>query len=100
MGVGSIDAVAGAAFDADVLSPEPQDYVVVLDQPWLDGINAGDGFIRQFVAVPLGEGLTVESQLAGGEEQGGLIVSLFAPRALPIAEAQIMRLLALRSPAA
>ena len=28
--------------------------LVVPDQPWLDGINAGNGFIRQVVAMPLG----------------------------------------------
>src|SRR6201999_2702855 len=57
-----------------------QDYVVIPDQPWLDGINAGDGFIRQFVAVPLGAGLTVEGQLTGHEEQGGMTLALHAPR--------------------
>tara|TARA_R110002050_G_scaffold48975_2_gene113939 strand:- start:698 stop:1456 length:759 start_codon:yes stop_codon:yes gene_type:complete len=29
----------------------------------LDGINSGDGVVRQFVAVPLGQGLTVEGQV-------------------------------------
>ena len=42
------------------------------DQPWLDGINAGDGFIRQFVAVPLGLGATVEAQVTGDEVHGGV----------------------------
>jgi len=41
----------------------------------LDGINAGQGFIRQFVAIPLGSGVTVEAQLTGKEEQGGIEVS-------------------------
>jgi hypothetical protein len=64
----------------NTLSGRPQDYLLIPDQPWLDGINAGDGFIRQFVAVPLGEGLTVEGQLTGDEQEGGLTLSLFAPR--------------------
>lgn len=80
IGIGGIDAISGDPFRADALSKKPQDYVVVPDQPWLDGINAGDGFIRQFVAVPLGEGLTVEAQLTGAESEGGLALSLFEPR--------------------
>jgi hypothetical protein len=79
VGIGGVDAISGGPF-ADALTGDPQDYVVVPDQPWLDGINAGDGFIRQFVAAPLGEGLTVEGQVTGVEEEGGLTLSLFAPR--------------------
>jgi hypothetical protein len=80
VGIGGIDAISGETFEPRTLTAEPQDYVVVPDQPWLDGVNAGDGFIRQFVAVPLGEGLTVEAQLTGTEERGGLTLSMFAPR--------------------
>jgi hypothetical protein len=80
VGIGGIDAMSGAAFDPAVLTADPQDYVVIPDQPWLDGINAGDGFIRQFVAVPLGEGLTVEGQLTGREDVGGITLALHAPR--------------------
>jgi hypothetical protein len=80
VGIGGIDALTGEPFRAATLSAEPQDYVVIPDQPWLDGINAGDGFVRQFVAVPLGEGLTVEAQLTGDEREGGITLSLFEPR--------------------
>ena len=80
VGIGGIDALTGETFEAGRLSAEPQDYVVIPSQPWLDGIKAGDGFIRQFVAVPLGEGLTVEAQLTGREREGGLALSLFEPR--------------------
>ena len=80
VGIGGIDAISGKTFSSQTLMTDPQDYVVVPNQPWLDGFNAGDGFIRQFVAVPLGEGLTVEAQLTGTEEQGGLTLSMFAPR--------------------
>ena len=45
VGVGGINAVSGAAWDT-TLRADPQDYVVVPDQPWLDGIDAGDGYIR------------------------------------------------------
>ncbi|MFM8858073.1 MAG: hypothetical protein ACKOI2_12925, partial [Actinomycetota bacterium] len=54
------------------LVKDPQNYVVLPDQPWLDGINAGDGFIRQFVAVPLGSEATVEAQVTGRETHGGV----------------------------
>jgi hypothetical protein len=80
IGTGGIDAISGEDFEPSKLSAKPQDYVVIPDQPWLDGINAGDGFIRQFVAVPLGEGLTVEAQLTGQEKEGGLVLSLFEPK--------------------
>src|SRR4051812_49113255 len=70
VGIGGVDAISGETFELATLTPEPQDYVVIPDQPWLDGINAGDGFIRQFVAVPLGDGLTVEGQLTGTECEG------------------------------
>lgn len=51
---------------------DTQDYVVVPQQPWLDGINAGKGFIKQFVAVPLGKDQTVEAQVTGNDEFGGM----------------------------
>jgi hypothetical protein len=62
----------GAASWMEHLIGDPQNYVALPDQPWLDGINAGDGFIRQFVAVPLGSGVTVEGQVTGQETHGGV----------------------------
>lgn len=78
IGVGSVNAVSGQPWDLQ-LRTVPQDYVVIPDQPWLDGINAGEGFIRQFVAMPLGSGHTVEGQVAGKEEVGGLQIAVFEP---------------------
>ncbi|HDR9105982.1 hypothetical protein [Paraburkholderia sp. A3RO-2L] len=49
-----------------------QDYVTIPDQPWLDGFNVGNGQIRQFVAMPLGDGYTVEEQITGEAVHGGL----------------------------
>lgn len=71
IGTGKVCAVSGEAWQ-DRLVGKPQNYVALPDQPWLDGINAGDGFIRQFVAVPLGSGATVEGQLTGEEKHGGV----------------------------
>ena len=53
--IGKINAVTGKPWD-QTLHAAPQDYLVCPDQPWLDGINAGEGYIRQFVALPLGMG--------------------------------------------
>jgi len=71
VGVGKMCAVSGLPW-IEHLVKDPQNYVVLPDQPWLDGINAGDGFIRQFVAVPLGSGATVEGQVTGQEIHGGV----------------------------
>jgi hypothetical protein len=79
VGVGGINAVSGTGWD-EALHAAPQDYLVCPDQPWLDGINAGDGTIRQFVAVPLGQGYSVEGQLTGKETVGGLQILALAPR--------------------
>ncbi|HEY7545931.1 MAG TPA: hypothetical protein VID27_13650, partial [Blastocatellia bacterium] len=49
-------------------------------QPWLDGINAGEGYIKQFVAMPLGMGYTVEAQMTGEETFGGVQIIVYEPR--------------------
>jgi hypothetical protein len=77
--VGKINAITGQEWSED-LQAEPQDYIVCPDQPWLDGINDGDGYIRQFVAMPLGMGYTVEGQVTGKEEFGGLQIVVFDPK--------------------
>ena len=69
--MGKVCAVSGLPW-IEHLTGDPQNYVALPDQPWLDGINAGDGFIRQFVAVPLGSGATVEGQVTGQETHGGV----------------------------
>lgn len=79
VGVGRINAISGEPW-GEGLSADPQDYVVAPDQPWLDGINSGAGTVRQFVAVPLGSGRTVEGQLTGEESEDALVVRVFEPR--------------------
>ncbi|WP_206056747.1 hypothetical protein [Nocardioides sp. GY 10113] len=66
VGVGRVRAVSGNDW-ALRLSQDLQSYAPVPEQPWHAGINAGDGFIRQVVAVPLGHGATVEAQVRGEE---------------------------------
>jgi len=68
---GKICAVTGESW-FNHLNTGPQDYVVVPEQPWLDGYCVEKGVIRQFVAMPLGDGYTVEEQLNGAAEHGGV----------------------------
>src|SRR4051794_34612711 len=77
--VGGVNAISGKPWGAG-LSAAPQDYLVVPDQPWLDGIKSGKDVVRQFVAMPLGLGYTVEAQLTGKEDVGGLQLRVFEPR--------------------
>ncbi len=77
--VGRINAVSGEPLTEE-LQTTPQNYVVCPDQPWLDGINAGDGFIRQFVAMPLGSNYTVEGQVTGSETFGGIQIVVYEPK--------------------
>ena len=73
---GKICAVTGDAW-AERLNRDPQDYLVVPEQPWLDGYCVAKDVIRQFVAMPLGAGYTVEEQLTGTAEHGGLQIIAF-----------------------
>jgi hypothetical protein len=73
---GKINAVTGDAW-TNPLVREPQDYLVVPDQPWLDGFSVGKGLVRQFVAMALGEGYTAEEQLTGEAEHGGVQIVVY-----------------------
>ncbi|MEW2634133.1 hypothetical protein AB0903_21420 [Streptomyces sp. NPDC048389] len=76
VGVGKVCAVSGEPWRT-TLTRTPQNYVVLPRQPWLDGINSGKGTVRQFVAVPLGMGATVEGQVTGEETWGGVQLQAF-----------------------
>ena len=78
--VGMVNAVSGDPWSEPIVAGREQDYLVCPPQPWLDGINAGDGVVRQFVAMPLGMGYTVEGQLTGDERFGGIQLVCFAPK--------------------
>jgi hypothetical protein len=79
VGVGKVCAISGEPW-SEGLRSSPQDYVVTGTQPWLDGIAAGAGTIRQFVAMPLGMGYTVEGQITGEERHGGVQLQAYAPK--------------------
>jgi len=76
--VGMVNAVSGEPWSQRI--DDEQDYLVCPPQPWLDGIKSEDGIIRQFVAMPLGMGYTVEGQLTGEERFGGIQLIAFDPR--------------------
>ena len=77
---GKINALTGERWKNE-LSSYPQDYLVVPDQPWLDGFCVERGLIRQFVAMLLGEGYTTEEQLNGEAEHGGLQFAVYPMKA-------------------
>ena len=68
---GKINAITGEPWQ-EPLQREPQDYLVLPRQPWLDGFCVKKGLIRQFVAATLGQGATVEEQITGQAVNGGL----------------------------
>lgn len=75
--IGKVNAISGQAWDEAL---QPQNYIVCPNQPWLDGINIGRSSIRQFVAMPLGSGVTVEAQVRGAEEFGGIQILVYEPK--------------------
>ncbi|KAL2752824.1 hypothetical protein ACRALDRAFT_1083413 [Sodiomyces alcalophilus JCM 7366] len=56
-----------------------QDYVVLPEQPWLDGIVSHNGRVRQFVAQPQGSGFSVEAQVYGEDYAGGIQMEIVPP---------------------
>lgn len=79
IGAGKINAVSGRKW-SERLTKRPQNYVVLPDQPWLDGFNVGKGVIRQFVAAPLGKGYTVEEQIDSESDIGGIQIEAIPPK--------------------
>ena len=73
---GKICAIIGQQWE-EGLSQDPQNYVVLPKQPWLDGYCVEEGVIRQFVAMPLGDGYTAEEQLTGEAVHGGLQIAAY-----------------------
>lgn len=68
---GKINAITGDSW-SNKLHTNPQDYLTIPKQPWLDGFCISKGKIRQFVAMPLGDEYTAEEQLTGAAEHGGI----------------------------
>jgi hypothetical protein len=77
---GKINAVSGKRWQPE-LDPGERDYIVVPDQPWLDGYCVAKDQVRQFIAMPMGAGYTAEEQITGKAEHGGLQVIVYPMKA-------------------
>jgi len=89
---GKINAVTGELWRVD-LQKDPQNYLVLPQQPWLDGFAVRKGVIRQFVAMPLGAGFSIEEQITGKADTGGIQLQVFPMRAEAYFRSQIEALL-------
>jgi hypothetical protein len=69
--------VSASPCNSPDLGEQPQNYVVIPTQPWLDGFCVREGVIRQFVAMPLSAGYTAEEQITGQAEYGGLQIQVY-----------------------
>ncbi|KAF8838428.1 hypothetical protein BDN67DRAFT_1013096 [Paxillus ammoniavirescens] len=78
--VGGVNAVTGVANSSLTPPNSKQDYIVAGLQPWLDGIMTASGVVRQFVGMSHGSGYTVEEQVTGKTEHGGLQFDIFPVR--------------------
>ena len=67
---GRVNAVTGKPWGDGAI--EEGNYMVAPKQLWIDGFAVRPGVVAQFVCAPLGAGYTVEGQLTGAEEFGGL----------------------------
>jgi tetratricopeptide (TPR) repeat protein len=77
--VGRINAITGKPYDERIRQHE-QDYVIIPEQRWLDGINTGKNLVSQFVAMPIGEGFTIEEQMTDEARHGGFQIVVFEPK--------------------
>src|SRR5215470_2858921 len=76
---GKINAISGKPWKPE-LDGSDRDYIVVPEQPWLDGFCIAKDVVRQFVAMPLGSGYSVEEQITGKPEHGGLQIIVYPMR--------------------
>lgn len=78
--IGGVNGITGEPMVPDMSTllkskngvPPKQDYIIVPPQPWLDGVAVAPGIVRQFVAMPTGTGYSVEHQVTGKENVGGI----------------------------
>jgi hypothetical protein len=73
---GKVNAVNGKPWK-EALDHQDQDFVQVPRQPWIDGFCVSKGVIKQFVAMPLGAGYSVEEQVTGKAEHGGVQILVY-----------------------
>lgn len=87
--VGGVNAVSGqplvqpgAPASSTTRESRTQDYMVIPEQKWIDGIATRPGEVRQFIAMPTGSGYSVEVQVTGREDFAGMLFAV-TPRLSP-----------------
>jgi hypothetical protein len=76
---GMLNAISGKPWRPELDASE-NDYIVVPRQPRLDGFCIATRVIRQFIAMRLGDGYSVEEQLTGQGVHGGLQIIVYPMR--------------------
>lgn len=76
IGAGRINALNGKAWAEDLDGSEC-DYLVAPPQAALDGFRTQADIVRQFVAVPLGDGSSVEEQITSDARHGGIQIVVY-----------------------
>lgn len=87
--VGGVNAITGKPdkpLGPKYCRSEEQDYIVAPKQKWLDGIRTTNEMVRQFVAMPVGSGYSVEKQITGNDYIGGFQMEIIPRRANQLPE--------------
>lgn len=71
---GKRSAVTGKEWKEELIE---KDYVIIPKQPWIDGFVIEEGIVGQFVAIPISSKSTVEYQLTGKNEFGGIQIAAY-----------------------
>lgn len=72
-----VNAITGYPQDRSASGSCTQDYLALPSQPWLDGIYTEPEVVRQFVAMPLGHGYSIEEKVTGRAEIGGIQIDIY-----------------------
>ena len=92
--VGGVNAISGDSKKITPLTIELQkqklsqkksiqDYLILPEQPWLDGVAQEDGKVKQFIAAPIGSGYSVEVQITGDDSIAGIQFEIVPSKLLP-----------------
>ena len=79
IGAGKINVLSGEPWE-DALEEGRNGELFVRQAATLDGFYVDRGLVRQFVATPVGLGLTAEEQLTGSAEYAGFQISVYPLR--------------------
>ncbi|KAL2018083.1 hypothetical protein VTK56DRAFT_1269 [Thermocarpiscus australiensis] len=79
--MGGVNTISGEAKQSgDNFAGDTQDYIVIPGQKWLDGFRVSQNEVRQFVAMPMGLGYSVEKQITSEEFVGGIQLEILRER--------------------